>query len=144
MSDFKLTPEEYEKAYFVLTKKLEDKDKEIDKLKKEVNSSVPKTSRILQNIITTKPADYVQKPYDKSLNTKVEIHDRKKYIFTCEKCKKTEALQYSKWIHEGENGKTFHYTAKCDYCNSTYGVEKTREIYNLVKNDTWMKRGDNF
>ena len=37
MSNFRLTPEEYEKAYFVLTKKLEGKDKEIELLNDKVH-----------------------------------------------------------------------------------------------------------
>lgn len=55
----------------------------------------------------------------------------------CSNCGSTN-FEFSKWITWGEVcGKGFHYRCKCLNCRRSYGIERNRENFELVKDLKW-------
>lgn len=56
----------------------------------------------------------------------------------CRKCSSTK-LEFSKIIGYGEKmGKVFHYKIKCKKCGTKYMTERTKEVYERVKDKKWI------
>jgi len=53
--------------------------------------------------------------------------------------------EYQKWVHYKKGTKevhSFHYKKVCKKCWSTECVERTKELYDLLRNDKWHSRFD--
>ena len=57
----------------------------------------------------------------------------------CRKCNSYN-IEVNKYIHKAIKGgkDSFHYKISCRDCKSSYHTERTREIYEMVKDKQWL------
>lgn len=57
----------------------------------------------------------------------------------CRKCNSNN-VSFSKTVGWGPKmGRVFHYSLHCGSCKARYNVQRTKEIYDKVKDNFWKK-----
>ena len=55
----------------------------------------------------------------------------------CRKCL-SDNIRFTKHIHSGKDGETYHYKLWCDDCFVNYHVTRNKEVYEFVKDQKWI------
>jgi len=56
----------------------------------------------------------------------------------CRKCQSVD-VWFTKHIHNGrKQGKSFHYKLHCRTCKTQYHIQRSKEVFELVKDTPWI------